>query len=220
MGNLASSTAREQRMSRRKNLLLSAIIVVSGLPVTVRIRNLSDSGALLEGNSVPSPGTELVLKRGLVEASATVVWSDGHRCGVRFDSPICLPDWTECSPPGLGLAGQARVDAVQTAIRNGSDIEDAIDEAMAASNAGAQAVHARVSEELAYVQRMLEAIGDELASEMLVVHRHAKSLQQFDRLGQILGHLATVLRAEDQSEAVMQIGMQELRDRLSRRRLI
>lgn len=64
---------------------------------------------------------------------------------------------------------------------------------------------------------MLDAMGDELAADLLMVSRHSTSLQSVDIVGQMLGHFANVVRAEDPEAAVERIGMCELKARLQRK---
>ena len=75
----------------------------------------------------------------------------------------------------------------------------------------------RLAEELEYAQRMLTSMGDELSCDGLIVSRHLAELQTIDIVGQMLGHIATVVRSSDQSAAVDGIGMAELKARLMRR---
>jgi hypothetical protein len=75
----------------------------------------------------------------------------------------------------------------------------------------------RVSEELEYARRMLSSMGDELSSDVLVVSRHLAELQTIDIVGQMLGHIASVIRSGDPIAAVDAIGMGELKARLMRR---
>ena len=74
----------------------------------------------------------------------------------------------------------------------------------------------RLSEELEYARRMIEAMGDELAADMTVVLRHSVALQSVDIVGQMLGHIANVVRSSDPAGAVDRIGMGELKSRLTR----
>jgi len=76
----------------------------------------------------------------------------------------------------------------------------------------------RLSEEVDYARRLLSATADELSADALVVGRHLAELQSLDIVGQILGHLASVLRSSDMGGAVDRIGMAELKARLMRRR--
>ena len=75
----------------------------------------------------------------------------------------------------------------------------------------------RLSEELEYARRMLSSMGDELSSDGLIVSRHLAELQTIDIAGQMLGHIASVIRSGDPISAVDAIGMGELKARLMRR---
>ncbi len=75
----------------------------------------------------------------------------------------------------------------------------------------------RLAEELEYARRLLDLMGDELANDPAVIVRHTRSLQSVDIVGQMLGHIATVVRSSDPPRAVERIGMCELRARLTRR---
>ena len=75
----------------------------------------------------------------------------------------------------------------------------------------------RLAEELEYARRMLDIMGDALASDGAVVVRHGTSLQSVDIVGQMMGHIANVIRSSDPEGAVELIGMAELKARLQRR---
>lgn len=75
----------------------------------------------------------------------------------------------------------------------------------------------RLAEELDYARRLLDLMGDDLCSDPAIVVRHGTTLQSVDILGQMLGHLATVIRCADPEAAVGRIGMGELKARLQRR---
>ena len=81
------------------------------------------------------------------------------------------------------------------------------------------ALKLRLSEELEYARRMLDTMGDELAADMGVVMRHSVALQSIDIVGQMIGHIANVVRSSDPTGAVERIGMCELKARLQRHRL-
>lgn len=74
----------------------------------------------------------------------------------------------------------------------------------------------RLAEELEYARRMLRVMGDELATEPGVVTRHGRALQSVDITGQMIGHIAAVIRSSDPAGAVERIGMSELKARLTR----
>ena len=77
----------------------------------------------------------------------------------------------------------------------------------------------RLAEELAYARRMLDAMGDALAADAALLARHGVALQSVDICGQILGHVADVIRSSDPHGAVDRIGMCELKARLKRQSL-
>lgn len=69
--------------------------------------------------------------------------------------------------------------------------------------------------ELDHARDMLVMMGDELAMSPQIVAEHGMALQAVDIVGQMLGHIASVVRAEDAPAAIENIGMCELRAKLS-----
>ena len=74
----------------------------------------------------------------------------------------------------------------------------------------------RLAEELDYARRLLDVMGDALAADMAVVMRHTVAMQNFDIIGQLLGHIAAVTRSSAPDRAVERIGMGDLKARLTR----
>ena len=77
----------------------------------------------------------------------------------------------------------------------------------------------RLAEELEYARRMLDTMGEGLAADTAVIVRHCTLLQSVDIVGQMLGHIAHVIRSSDPEGAVEMIGMSELKARLQRRNI-
>lgn len=69
--------------------------------------------------------------------------------------------------------------------------------------------------ELDHARDMLVMMGDELAMSAEVVAEHGTALQAVDIVGQMLGHIANVVRAEDRPAAISRIGMCELKTKLT-----
>lgn len=118
------------------------------------------------------------------------------------------------------LQGQARVDAMQAAVRAGStrpSIRRAnpppLDPALVRTD---DPLTLRLAEELEYVRRLVDQLGDTLAADGLVVTRYGMALQSVDLASQILGHLAAVVRSSAPEAAARRIGMTELKARLLR----
>jgi hypothetical protein len=213
-----ADTQAEGRRAPRTNLLLSATIDWDRLNSPVRIRNLSETGALLEGASFPAVGAGLVLRRLDLQIGATVMWCAGSRCGVKFEGTTCVAEWIAGSRSGSSVRrDQLRVDGIQAAIRSGSAAPPPPNRPSCDSADLGKALDGRLAEELAYVARLLQALGDELTDDPMVVQRHLRGLQNLDVGSQILGHVAAVLTSEDRASSVEAIGMEELRARLLRR---
>ena len=77
-------------------------------------------------------------------------------------------------------------------------------------------LYLRIGEELDYVRRMLDVMGDQLCGDPILIRRHAVALQSLDIVGQILRHVGTVIRSSDPHSAVDDIGMVDLKARLKR----
>jgi hypothetical protein len=69
--------------------------------------------------------------------------------------------------------------------------------------------------ELDHARDLLVMMGDELAMSEEIVAEHGMALQAVDIVGQLIGHIANVVRAEDRREAIDRIGMCELKAKLS-----
>lgn len=78
----------------------------------------------------------------------------------------------------------------------------------------------RLAEEIDYARRMLDALGNQLSSDPTIVARHTVSLQSVDVIGQLLGHVASVIRSSDREGAVDRIGMSDLKARLTRKSVV
>jgi hypothetical protein len=69
--------------------------------------------------------------------------------------------------------------------------------------------------QLDHARDLLMTMGDELAMNQDVVADHGVALQAVDIVGQMLGHIANVVRADDRRAAVDRIGMCELKATLA-----
>ena len=221
MGQIEPEKGPEDRASPRTNLLLAATAQVGGRSLAVRIRNLSETGAMIEGAGLPDAGMPMVLMRGELHVSATVAWAAGGRRGIRFDGPTPVEEWTGGVKPRpldcTGLRDQRRVDAIQAEARAGQGPDQRAPVPQPSPPAPLPDLDKRLADELGYVQRLLENLGDELIKDLFLVQRHGQSLQSLDLVNQILGHVATILFAEDKAAVVEEIGMEDLRARLKRK---
>jgi len=78
----------QNRRQRRAQVFMSAALELSGTSLSVKLRNLSAEGALVEGDQLPIEGTELVFKRQELSVPARVIWASAGRAGLAFNSPL------------------------------------------------------------------------------------------------------------------------------------
>lgn len=133
--------------------------------------------------------------------------------------------------PRMGSEAQARCDAIQAQFR--SEVRDGaalrrdpeprrsirrepppLPQALIPTD---DLLMLRLAEELDYARRMLDQMGDALAADPMVLTRHSVALQSVDIVGQIMGHIAAVVRSSDPTGALERIGMADLKGRLQRK---
>lgn len=167
------------RSHERKNLFVAAVLYCDGGCSPAKIRNLSESGALIEAAVVPPPGTRIRLRRGSLEVGAKVVWQKRSSAGVKFDAAVCVVDWL----PTAKNAHQTAVDQMvhQVRMADRSDLPHAT-ETRSAPGEAAQEIRATAD--------MLEQIAERLAADSRVVVAHGDRLQQLDLAVQRLRRLS------------------------------
>lgn len=73
-----------KRKAKRARVLLAAKLQTSNGEIDARLRDLSRKGALVECQTVPPVGTELVFSRGSTSIPARVAWTGSDRVGLEF----------------------------------------------------------------------------------------------------------------------------------------
>lgn len=68
----------------RSPVLLTASVEVDGVPYSVKLRNLSKEGALIEGEHLPAEGAEAYFERNQLRLKSRVIWVEGRYAGVAF----------------------------------------------------------------------------------------------------------------------------------------
>lgn len=166
----------DNRSQSRSNVFLSAALLAGGPPLPVRLRNLSARGALLEGLSLPSPGTFVRLIRGELAADGEIAWTTDGQAGIRFAAPIDVPAWVR----RIGHAGQQQIDRAVAALRR--------HEAPAERPKGTQLPS------LTWVSAELEAICERLAAAPNLSVEFGEELVRLDSLARVLQQLARTPR--------------------------
>jgi hypothetical protein len=202
----------------RKNVMLAATISAGIVSKPVRICNLSEEGAMIDGPGLPEVGTALMLRRLDMSTFATVIWNHSGRCGLSLKRRIAVGDWiagVKAAADGAG-EGQSRVDQLLSAIRSGTALPVET-EAPVPNPADARPLEQSIAAELARVKRMLDEVSEELTDDIDVLMRHQRAMQRFDIAAAIVEELARVMAADDRERAVASVHMHELRSRLSGR---
>jgi hypothetical protein len=87
----AQPKGADQRLDRRHPLIWSGALHHDFQSTEVRLRNISETGAMIECASPPPVGAEPLLELGEgVQAFATVAWVVGDSVGLRFSKPFDL----------------------------------------------------------------------------------------------------------------------------------
>ena len=86
------SNTSQNRRARRSNVLLAASLELSGAVVAVKLRNLSTEGALIEGDSLPVEGSEVLFRRNDLSVTSRLAWVHENQAGVAFNRPIPAED--------------------------------------------------------------------------------------------------------------------------------
>jgi PilZ domain len=88
---MSTQSIAKKRQSSRDSLFLSAEITVEGArkPVTVRVRNLSPGGMMIDGNPIFHEGAIVSADvRGIGAVAGKIAWVIDERAGVAFDEEI------------------------------------------------------------------------------------------------------------------------------------
>jgi hypothetical protein len=81
-----------RRAGARTSMPLPAMMVGVGFSCRAELIDVSATGARLRGQPVPQEGTDVEVQVERTCTFATVIWSRGDQCGVRFASPLASFD--------------------------------------------------------------------------------------------------------------------------------
>jgi len=190
----------DARAEVRINMFLAATVRSGGHTQPVRVRDLSASGARLEPvNRLPA-GAAITLVRGSLMVEGRVTWSDEQSCGVEFFSPVSVQHW-------LATARNRR----QQSIDQHVGIVKAGAEPPPETADGARASAAALAADLHRLSKLLEGLGDGLASDPDTVARHGDELQKLDIALQILAALRQSAHGDAEARAASLARLEDLR---------
>jgi hypothetical protein len=76
------------RKARRSSVSLPALIRLFGRQHSAQVHNLSSGGAMIESAVSVQIGHHVYLSCGMIDTSATVVWTSPGRFGIKFVTPV------------------------------------------------------------------------------------------------------------------------------------
>jgi hypothetical protein len=82
--NFVDGPVAGKRQAKRARVLLAAKLQTANGEIDARLRDLSRKGALVECQTVPAVGTELMFHRGSTSIPARVAWTGADRVGLEF----------------------------------------------------------------------------------------------------------------------------------------
>lgn len=74
----------QNRRHRRSNVLMTANLEQAGQSFSVKLRNLSCEGALVQAEALPVEGSELLFVKGELRTPARVAWCNEGHAGLAF----------------------------------------------------------------------------------------------------------------------------------------
>ena len=87
-GHMDESSLNHNRRSRRSPVLLAATVELGGAVHDVKLRNLSEEGALIEGAEGLPEYAAITFCRKDLRVRARIAWVQGKYAGVAFEKPL------------------------------------------------------------------------------------------------------------------------------------
>ncbi len=104
----ASVSDDELRRAARHPLIWTGVLHHDYQSTPVRVRNISATGAMIEGDRIPPAGTDILLRRGALELFATIVWNRDKQAGLEFEAPLTEAElWMQVSAPQFPIPGDS-----------------------------------------------------------------------------------------------------------------
>jgi hypothetical protein len=180
-----ASATDDHRGTPRKSLFAAAVLYTSAGSAPVRVRNISEKGALVEGSELPEPETDVRLSRGSLSALGQVRWSLEGKAGIAFVAPVQVANWlSSCSIKGH----QERVDELVLAVREGSPF--ATNGQSPQQSSSLTVPNGRqLTERLVQIHQSIEQIAEALAADPMVLNKHGAELQKLEAVVRVIASL-------------------------------
>ena len=161
---MVSVDMERTRVAERSGTFLKAKLEAAGhLTRDIVVRNMSETGALIEGKDLPNLGM-VALVRGELRVDARIVRCEGRQRGLHFREPVQLPRWL----PHIGMRDllDATEDERRLGDRRGTSPGRRASDSAPPSNLP---IHERIAEELALLERQFGRTLDTFADDPVAV---------------------------------------------------
>jgi hypothetical protein len=185
-------------------MFLAATLVHAGGSSPVKVRNMSERGAMVEASVLPDVGDITMLLRGSLRVEAHVTWRRSNQCGLTFASAVDVASWLA---PAVN-SGQSRVDQDIAAIRAGLASAPTSPPPAVSPN-GSRPRDAVVVDNLSMIISLLADLEEDLIGNPSTVAAHGVKLQNIDLATQVLDVLADVMSNDLEKQ---QAGLARLND--------
>lgn len=162
------------RVEDRKSLFVQATLHHVDGCCSVKVRNLSPTGALVEAERLPRSGTPVELRRGSLTAMGTVIWKRAGKAGVEFLNQTDPKLWL---PSGTGAG----------AIDNAFQVFKGVPAPVFKAPEPSAAI---TTEDVEAVAAMLDDLSATFAGDAGISYNYAAKLQALEIASQMLRKLA------------------------------
>ena len=115
-GEAAQAVTGRRIAARARVALAASIESVRGTERAV-LRNLSETGAMLEVAHLPAVGADAIVRCGSLDCFGTVVWARFRWCGVAFEESIPLSEVLRIRQTSEQSTGSAQRELQEAAAR-------------------------------------------------------------------------------------------------------
>lgn len=91
-GQHQSATATGKRGHPRARIGLPAMLETLKWKRSVTLQNISETGALIQVDNPPAPGSDVIVQCGRIDLMARVMWTERACCGIQFDENAPMQD--------------------------------------------------------------------------------------------------------------------------------
>jgi hypothetical protein len=85
---MTENPRQQPQRPKRSPVFFAASLQVGPLSLDVRLRNLSEGGAMIESDELPLPGSEVVVRRKDNRMGGRVAWVAGSHAGIQFECAV------------------------------------------------------------------------------------------------------------------------------------